>query len=102
MTAKSLMKQATQTVTYDIEKIRDDFPILKQQVNGKPLVYLDNGATAQKPQQVIEVLDQYYREYNSNIHRGVHTLSEKATGAYEAARLKIKILLMLNLYSKSF
>ncbi len=90
MTAKSLMKQATQTVTYDIEKIRDDFPILKQQVNGKPLVYLDNGATAQKPQQVIEVLDQYYREYNSNIHRGVHTLSEKATGAYEAARLKIK------------
>lgn len=90
MTAKSLMKQATQTVTYDIEKIRDDFPILEQQVNGKPLVYLDNGATAQKPQQVIEVLDQYYREYNSNIHRGVHTLSEKATGAYEAARLKIK------------
>lgn len=84
------MKQATQTVSYDIETIRDDFPILKQQVNGKPLVYLDNGATAQKPKQVIEVLDQYYREYNSNIHRGVHTLSEKATGEYEAARLKIK------------
>lgn len=90
MTAESLMKQATQTVSYDIETIRDDFPILKQQVNGKPLVYLDNGATAQKPKQVIEVLDQYYREYNSNIHRGVHTLSEKATGEYEAARLKIK------------
>jgi len=90
MTAESLMKQATQTVSYDIEKIRDDFPILKQQVNGKPLVYLDNGATAQKPQQVIEVLDQYYREYNSNIHRGVHTLSEKATTEYESARLKIK------------
>lgn len=90
MTAETLYKQASQTMSYDIEKIRDDFPILKQKVNGLPLVYLDNGATAQKPRQVIEVLDQYYREYNSNIHRGVHTLSEKATGEYEAARLKIK------------
>ncbi len=78
------------TSTFDVEKIRADFPILQQQVNGKPLVYLDNAATAQKPKQVIETLDRYYREYNSNIHRGVHTLSQKATDAYETAREKVK------------
>ena len=75
---------------FDIEKIRKDFPILQQQVHGKPLVYLDNAATAQKPSTVIETLDQYYREYNSNIHRGVHILSEKATAAYEESREKVK------------
>jgi cysteine desulfurase/selenocysteine lyase len=75
---------------FDIDRVRSDFPILGQQVNGERLVYLDNGATAQKPLQVIECLDRYYREYNSNIHRGVHALSEKATGEYEAARNKIK------------
>lgn len=80
----------TNTSTFDVEKIRADFPILQQQVNGKPLVYLDNAATAQKPKQVIETLDTYYREYNSNIHRGVHTLSEKATAVYETAREKVK------------
>ena len=76
--------------TFDVEKVRADFPILQQQVNDKPLVYLDNAATAQKPKQVIETLDDYYREYNSNIHRGVHTLSEKATAVYEGARDKVK------------
>jgi cysteine desulfurase/selenocysteine lyase len=78
------------TSDFDVEKVRADFPILEQQVHGKPLVYLDNAATAQKPKQVIEVLDTYYRETNSNIHRGVHSLSEKATAEYEAARNKVK------------
>ena len=75
---------------FDVYKIRADFPILNQQVHGKPLVYLDNAATAQKPTQVIDVLDTYYRETNSNIHRGVHSLSEKATAEYESARNKVK------------
>lgn len=75
---------------FDVEKIRRDFPILQQHVHGKPLVYLDNAATAQKPSIVIEKLDQYYREYNSNIHRGVHTLSEMATAAYEESREKVR------------
>jgi cysteine desulfurase / selenocysteine lyase len=82
--------------TFDVEKIRADFPILQQQVNGKPLVYLDNAATAQKPVQVIETLDKYYREYNSNIHRGVHSLSQIATDAYEGAREKVKTFLNAN------
>ena len=75
---------------FDVEKFRKDFPILNEQVHGKPLVYLDNAATAQKPKQVIESLDAYYRETNSNIHRGVHTLSEKATAIYEKSRGKVK------------
>ncbi len=73
----------------DIKKIRDDFPILKQKVNGKQLVYFDNAATSQKPSSVINRLDRYYREENSNIHRGVHTLSNLATGEYERARKRI-------------
>ncbi len=72
--------------TFDVEKVRREFPILHQKVNGKPLVYLDNAATAQKPESVLRALDKYYREYNSNIHRGVHYLSERATQAYEQAR----------------
>ena len=68
---------------FPVETYRQDFPILEQSVREQPLVYLDNGATAQKPRQVIEALDEYYRSYNSNIHRGVHTLSELATDAYE-------------------
>jgi cysteine desulfurase/selenocysteine lyase len=68
---------------------RADFPILEQTVNGKPLVYLDNAATSQKPIAVLDTLDTYYREYNANVHRGIHTLSERATDAYEAARTKI-------------
>ena len=75
---------------FPVETYRQDFPILEQAVRDKPLVYLDNAATAQKPRQVIDVLDEYYRSYNSNIHRGVHTLSELATDAYETARKKIQ------------
>ncbi len=75
---------------FPVATYRQDFPILGQTVRGNPLVYLDNAATAQKPHQVIEALDEYYRTYNSNIHRGVHTLSEVATDAYENARRKIQ------------
>lgn len=74
----------------DIQTIRKDFPILNRKVNGKPLVYLDNAATSQTPQQVIDAIVEYYHGYNANIHRGVHTLSQEATDAYEAARHKIQ------------
>ena len=74
----------------DIQKIRADFPILKEKVNGKPLVYLDNAATNQKPQVVIDSIVNYYTTINSNIHRGVHTLSQLATDAYEEARIKLQ------------
>jgi cysteine desulfurase/selenocysteine lyase len=74
----------------DIQKIRADFPILSQKVNGKPLVYFDNGATSQKPQVVIDAISKYYQEINANIHRGVHTLSQLATDAYEVSRGKIQ------------
>lgn len=74
----------------DIEKIRADFPILNQQINGKPLVYLDNAATSQKPQVVIDSLVNYYSTINANIHRGVHTLSQLATDAFEEAREKLQ------------
>ena len=74
----------------DIQKIRADFPILTQKVNGKPLVYFDNGATNQKPQIVIDAIAKYYQEINANIHRGVHTLSQLATDAYEQSRGKIQ------------
>ena len=75
---------------FDIQKVRADFPILSQKVNGKPLVYFDNGATSQKPQVVIDAISKYYSEINANIHRGVHTLSQLATDAYEESRLKIQ------------
>jgi len=78
------------TLQLDVDKVRADFPVLQQRVNDRPLVYLDNAATTQKPVQVIETLDRYYREYNSNVHRGVHTLSEKATAAFEHARSKTR------------
>ncbi|MBO0591396.1 cysteine desulfurase [Cellulophaga sp. E16_2] len=74
----------------DVTKIREDFPILKREVNGKPLVYLDNAATSQTPQQVIDVIVDYYSNYNANIHRGVHALSQEATDKYEQARIKIQ------------
>jgi len=73
-----------------ITDLRKDFPTLEIEVNGKPLIYLDNGATAQKPQQVIDAVQKYYQYENANIHRGVHYLSQEATGAYEAAREKIQ------------
>ena len=84
------------TEMFDVEKIREDFPILHQEINGKPLVYLDNAATTQKPKSVIDTIEKYYSEYNSNIHRGVHTLSENATDAYESVRLKIKKFINAN------
>jgi cysteine desulfurase/selenocysteine lyase len=75
---------------FDVARVRQDFPILSQKIHGKPLVYFDNGATSQKPQCVIDAIDHYYRAENSNIHRGVHQLSERATAAYEAARGKLR------------
>ena len=78
------------TTTFDINMIRDDFPILKQRINGNPLVYLDNGATSQKPQSVIDAIVNYYTTTNSNVHRGVHTMSQQATDGYEDARSKIR------------
>ncbi len=75
---------------FDVQKVRADFPILSQKVNGKPLVYFDNGATSQKPQVVIDAISKYYQEINANIHRGVHTLSQLATDAYENSRTIIQ------------
>jgi cysteine desulfurase / selenocysteine lyase len=75
---------------FNIQKIRADFPILTQKVNGKPLIYFDNGATSQKPQVVIDAISNYYQEINANIHRGVHTLSQLATDAYEVSRAKMQ------------
>ena len=74
----------------DVEKIRKDFPILDQIVNDEPLVYLDNAATTQKPKAVLEAMNQYYQEDNANVHRGVHTLAERATASYEAARETVR------------
>jgi len=80
---------AVQISTFDVEKIRADFPILHQQVNGQPLVYLDNAATTQKPNAVIDAIADYYRTDNSNVHRGAHTLADRATVKFEAARTKV-------------
>ena len=75
---------------FDVDKVRADFPVLNQMINGKPLVYLDNAATSQKPQSVIDTLVNYYSTENANVHRGVHTLSQRATDDYEEARDKVK------------
>lgn len=85
------MNTESKSIPFDVEKIRKDFPILSRKVNGHPLVYLDNAATSQKPQVVIDSLVDYYSNYNANIHRGVHTLSQEATDAYEQAREKIRV-----------
>ena len=74
----------------DSERIRADFPILSRKINGKPLIYFDSGATAQKPQQMIDAVTDYYTRQNANIHRGVHTLSQEITVAYEKARISIQ------------
>lgn len=84
------------TKTFDINAIREEFPILNQKIHNKPLVYLDNAATTQKPKVVIEAISDYYSWYNANIHRGIHTLAEKATEAYEATRKKIQTLINAN------
>lgn len=77
-------------MSIDIQQIRSQFPILTREVNGKPLVYLDNGATSQKPKVVLDVLDEYYEMYNANVHRGIHTLSQEATDLMEESRRKIQ------------
>jgi cysteine desulfurase/selenocysteine lyase len=87
-TKKKMKKRISENPTFNVDKLRKEFPILKQKVHGKTLVYLDNAATTQKPKVVIQTLERYYEEYNSNIHRGLHLLSEKATAAYEGVREK--------------
>ncbi len=84
---------------FDVDRIREDFPVLKQTIHGKPLVYLDSAATAQKPFAVIEALRKFYEVDCANIHRGVHELSQRSTTAYEATRAKMKRF--LNARSKS-
>ncbi len=78
---------------FDVEQVRHHFPALHQDVHGKPLVYLDNAASGQKPLAVIEATDHYYRHDHANVHRGVHTLGERATAAYEGAREKMRAFL---------
>ena len=78
------------TAAFDVARIREDFPILRRQIRGRPLTYLDNAATTQKPQSVLDALMRYYTTSNANVHRGVHLLSEIATEAHEAARAKVR------------
>ena len=89
----SMVNTATHRKAFDVQAIRRDFPILSQQVNGKPLVYLDNGASAQKPLAVLDAMDRYYREMHSNVHRGAHTLGDRATAAFEGARGTVRSFL---------
>lgn len=90
MTQTELKVMTANDSAFDIDAVRKDFPILDQEVNGHPLVYLDNAASSQKPVQVIEAVDNYYRLDNANVHRGVHRLSQRATDAYEGAREKVR------------
>jgi len=89
-TGKQADMETADGPAFDVERVRRDFPILQQSINGKPLVYLDNAATSQKPQCVIDAISDYYTSTNANIHRGVHTLSVRATEAYEGARRKLR------------
>src|SRR5437867_12938036 len=82
-------KERASTLAFDVAKIREDFPILHRQVDGRTIAYLDNAATTQKPKQVIDTLVNYYTNYNANIHRGIYRISEEATAAHEEARAKI-------------
>ena len=84
------MEGVASAVPFDVAAVRGDFPALAQQVHGRPLVYLDNAATTQKPRQVIDAISRYYEQDNANVHRGVHRLSERATEAYEGAREKVR------------
>ncbi|HMX29098.1 MAG TPA: aminotransferase class V-fold PLP-dependent enzyme, partial [Blastocatellia bacterium] len=88
--AQETQKVQADSDNFDVQRIRQDFPILTEKVHGRPLVYLDSAATSQKPQVVIDALNLYYNEQNSNVHRGVHTLSQLATREYEDARVKIQ------------
>src|SRR5690554_1975862 len=85
-----MMERQVVVEGFDAAGIRKDFPILTRTVNGKPLIYLDNGATTQKPQVVIDAIDRYYTQLNNNVHRGVHHLSQLSTDAYEVTRRKLK------------
>ena len=84
------MSIATNNIAFNVDEIRKDFPILNREVNGYPLVYFDNAATSQTPKQVMDAIVDYYSNYNANIHRGVHSLSQEATDKYEGARRKIQ------------
>ena len=88
MTPTAPSAAASVRTTFDVEKVRRDFPILSERVHGKPLVYLDSANTSQKPQAVLDAMDDYYRHANANIHRATHLLSERATALYEGARAK--------------
>ncbi|MPZ14030.1 MAG: SufS family cysteine desulfurase [Chloroflexi bacterium] len=90
MSTGTRMSQPTSGGAFPVQRIRDDFPVLNQRVNGQPLVYLDNASTAQKPRVVIDTLSRYYAEDNANIHRAIHTLAERATQAYERTRSKVR------------
>src|SRR5262249_8502346 len=93
-TIPTLSRPAPPTrANFDVQRIREDFPILKEKVRGKPLVYLDNAASTQKPRIVIDALRDYYEAGHANVHRGVHMLSEKATRNYEGAREKVRAFL---------
>ena len=83
------MSNQSNTATFDAERVRADFPILHQDVNGHPLVYLDNAATTQKPRAVIQAIVDYYEQDNSNVHRGAHALADRATEKFEGARVKV-------------
>ncbi|HYM33965.1 MAG TPA: aminotransferase class V-fold PLP-dependent enzyme, partial [Steroidobacteraceae bacterium] len=80
------MNAVRENTAFDVVAIRRDFPILDQRINGKPLVYLDNAASSQRPRQVIDTISHYYEHDHANVHRGVHTLSQRATDAFEGAR----------------
>src|SRR6476646_7896066 len=86
----STLSSAAVAAPFDVEKIREDFPVLKQTVHGKPLVYLDSAATAQKPYAVIEAIRRFHEVDCANIHRGVHELSQRSTAAYEETRSKVR------------
>lgn len=88
--------------SFDVNEVIKDFPILDQKVNGKRLAYLDSTATSQTPVQVLNVLEDYYKRYNSNVHRGVHTLGSLATDGYENAVKPFVVLLMRSILKKSF
>ena len=91
MPAKNLQQSPAAPAALDVDAIRAEFPILRRRIGDSPLVYLDNGATAQKPQGVIDTVERYYREINSNVHRGVHHLSQRATEAFEHARETVRV-----------
>ena len=86
----STVTRTAPSATFDVQRVRADFPILKRRIHGKPLFYLDNAATTQKPQIVLDTLVRYYAQENSNVHRGVHSLSGRATDSYEAARETVR------------